>query len=181
MSRAKKIWLGVGIGFLVLVVGGIGALAFLGRNNPALAEVGDCFAITNVGAKRAVTDELSRVDAQKASCSDPKAIYRVAQKLSNTHAACPTDAYNPYVQSGIGRDFKLCLGYNVATGECLEESNDLRSKIPCTSSPADGRLKVLQVVKGVARESACDSFKRRDIFAAVYPVPEPHTICFAAL
>jgi hypothetical protein len=181
MDGSTKFWIGFGLFFAVLLIVGQGLLVVGAGSSTSRAAVGDCFAITDVGGSAGSNPDLSKVEARTVDCARKDAVYRVALRLSNTTASCPTDSYTPYLESGIGKDFKLCLGYNVATGECFEESEQLRSKITCTSSPGEGRIKVLKVVEGVAAESACDSLHRSDVFAGVYPVPAPRTVCFTAL
>ena len=182
MDGATKFWIvfGVVAGILLLIGQGV-ILVGLGNSTATGAQVGDCFAITDVRGAPSASSGLSRVQAERADCSRADAIYRVAERLSDVSGACPTDSYTPFVWKGIGQDFKLCLGYNVAAGDCFEESAQLRSKIACSTRPGEGRIQVLKVVTGVADESACDSLERRDVFAGVYPVPDPVTVCFSAL
>jgi hypothetical protein len=161
-------------------VGG-GLLAFLGRNDPSLAAVGDCMKISKVGTRAAATDELTTgTQASQASCSDPLALYKIALKKSGTTGKCAGGDYTPFVQTGLGDDFTLCLGYNVATGDCFEESDTARKKIPCGTAPAEGRFKVVKKVDGVAAASACKG-TGKNIFAGLFPLPTPSTLCIAAI
>jgi hypothetical protein len=135
--------------------------------SPDNAAVGDCLNV------KEFTDgsEPTKVD-----CADPSANVKIAIRLDDDTASCPSDNYDEYSVSGRGSSYKLCLMLNAHDGDCFSNftasTTDGYKRVPCTDPTAD--VEIMKVVTGTADESACQGLDYDG--ALIYPTP-PTTLC----
>jgi hypothetical protein len=119
--------------------------------------------------------DLDRVD-----CTEQAAIFKVGERIANDTGSCPAGDYLEYWErGGDGGDFKLCLTYNLAKGECWEEA-DIPVRVPCTAETGHNRYKIVKVVTGTADAAGCEGAAKGRVGAMTYSKPA-QTLCFTAV
>ncbi|MCI2418446.1 hypothetical protein MOQ72_13490 [Saccharopolyspora sp. K220] len=116
-------------------------------NTLADVAVGDCIEFIN----RSPAD----VEVGTLDCADPDAVYEVAAELPSPTAACPTDRYDRYQQTGRD-EFALCLMLNAEEGECFDGLLvGAGATGPVRADCAAAGAVVTRMINGEATESAC--------------------------
>jgi hypothetical protein len=117
-------------------------------------------------------------DAQPARCTDAAGVYQVLTTVrgtANSGAACPRGDYLEK-SGGLGT---LCLGYNVAAGDCIEDDPEGPLFVPCSRAVDRPTFRVLSVIEDRANAKACQRFGE-GAAALTYSVPAK-TVCIAHL
>ena len=119
---------------------------------------------------------LKERDAKSADCSD--AVYQVlttAPGTSHDGSACPRGDYFEHA----GGPGTLCLGWNVAAGDCVEDDPDGPLLVACGATAQRPTFRVLQVVDDRATAKACEPLGA-GAAALTYSVPAK-TLCITHL
>lgn len=117
-------------------------------------------------------------DARPTRCTAAAAVYQVLTTVrgtANTGTACPRGDYLEK-DGGLGT---LCLGYNVAAGDCVEDDPEGPLFVPCAQAVDRPTFRVLRVVEDRASATACKPFGE-GAAALTYAVPAK-TVCIAHL
>lgn len=170
----KRRLIGIAV-VLVLALGGTIGNA-LNRAAASHANAGDCIKLNELGGlKDGAADQDADVD--KVDCADPAAFYMVGTRLEDDKASCPAGDYIEYFErGGDGGDFKLCLTYNVALGDCWEES-DKPLRVPCTAAPGRDRFKAVKILPGVFDLAKCEGTAGKEEVGALGYCTPAQTIC----
>lgn len=165
------------IGIVVVLVVALGGTVgnALNRKAASHADAGDCIKINELKTAKAGSADQD-ADIDKVACTDPAAFFKVGVRLQDDTGSCPAGDYIEYYErGGSGGDFKLCLTYNVAAGDCWEEG-EKPVRTACTAEPGKLRIKALKVVPGVSDPGRCDGAAKTESVALTYSTP-PQTIC----
>ncbi len=125
---------------VVVVVAVLGYTLLFARGDATAAKVGDCVSITG---------PASAAHVRRVACSDSSALYVVT--ATGRTAACDV---SEVTYSGSPRDrTRLCLFYNLRTGECLAVSRSGGGDTKGACAP--GMLKVVFVDSSSADQTTC--------------------------
>jgi hypothetical protein len=159
---------GVALVLVAVVVG----LALLANSKPdsATMTVGDCAKIT-------YRNNLATV--RKMACSDQAANAKLALRLNNSNADCPTDDYIGIYNSSQGLNYNACFELNVKQGDCLrttKSGNDKNfTKVACNNHPT---VRIYKVVNGSLDPHACSpDATKNDVYT--YTQPADLMLCTA--
>jgi hypothetical protein len=175
ISKRRIVAVGV---ILFLALGGtVGNM--LNRKAASHAQVGDCMQLNKLGELKAgATDQDADLD--RVDCTEPGAMFKVGDRIADDTGRCPAGDYLEYWErGGDGGDFKLCLTYNLAMGECWEEA-EVPVRVPCTVEAGHARFKVVKVLPGVSDPDGCTGAAKGRIGTMSYSRP-PQTLCFTAV
>lgn len=111
-------------------------------------------------------------DARPAACYDAGAVYQVLTTVPSDVAGCPD---GDYVEKQTGADL-LCLGYNVAAGDCVQDNPDGPMLVRCTTDTQTPTIRVLKVVEDRASAKACRGLDGDAVVALTYTEPAT-TVC----
>jgi len=118
-------------------------------------------------------------DAHPAACADAAAVYQVLKTVQG-HAegrtSCPKGDY----MEKAGGPGTLCLGYNVAAGDCVQDDPEGPSLVACAPAVQRPTFRVLKVVEDKATSKACRPISGDAALALTYTVPAK-TLCIAHL
>lgn len=117
-------------------------------------------------------------DARPAPCSAPAAVYQVltvARSASADGSACPRGDYFEH-PGGPGT---LCLGWNAAAGDCIEDDPEGPSFVACAPAARRPTFQVRKVLDGRASAKACAPLGPT-VAALTYSVPAK-TLCITHL
>ncbi len=111
-------------------------------------------------------------DLRAASCTDERAVYEVLTTVDDARSACPQ---GDYFERRSGADL-LCLGFNVAAGDCVQDDPAGPVLVRCTTETRTPTFRVLKVVEDRAASSACRELDGDAVSALTYSVPGK-TLC----
>ncbi len=143
---------------------------------------------SNVASNAASTAPAASVgscvdgDKQSAPCDDPAAVYEVLATAKSA-TGCPTGDYffaDAARGSDSGSEEGLCLGYNVAVGDCVQDDPESPRRVACAPEVLTPTFRVLQVVDGRATANACRGSDSGPVAALTYSVPK-RTLCLEHL
>ncbi len=171
-TPGKRVWAAGGPGHLTgmrvprqwsgfLAVGGVliaGTLLVAGLDRDA--------------ASQSLAGTCTDGDVQPTSCADPGAVYQVLTTVASGKAGCPDGDYFEE-RTGAGT---LCLGYNVAAGDCVQDDPHGPTLIRCTTETRTPTIRVLKVVEDRATSKACRPLQGGAVKALTYTVPAK-TLC----
>lgn len=159
----------------LLAVAGAGAVAVvavgLGSNVASNA------ASTAPPAPAASVGSCVDGDKQSAPCEDPAAVYQVLA-TARSAMGCPTGDY--FFTDIRGAEGGLCLGYNVAAGDCVQDDPESPRRVACAPEVLTPTFRVLQIVDGRATANACRGSDAGPVAALTYAVPK-RTLCLEHL
>lgn len=116
-------------------------------------------------------------DARPVACADPAAVYQVLTSVAEkSESACPRGDY----VAKPGADGTLCLGYNVAAGDCVQDDPEGPSLVACAPQTERPTFQVLKIVDDRANAKACKPLAGNATVALTYAVPAK-TLCIAHL
>ena len=145
----KKVGLGIGVVFLLVVVG---ALVLNQLGSATGARAGDCARIS--GAQQQPT-------YQALGCDEEAANVRIAKVLSWNDDKCPSGGSDYSTYTG---DATYCLMPNFREGACYGQDQEAGiAQVACTTKDS---VKVVKVLTGKTDRAACG-----DARAAVFPEP----------
>lgn len=113
------------------------------------ANVGDCIKITSA--------TLTDPKTEQAPCTDPNALFKVTE-TGGSDVTC--DPNEPSYVEGKDTDdpsSRVCLRYNLAVGECIDEGlldSSVPKKVDC-SAPTSSTAKLVSIDLTSADESKC--------------------------
>lgn len=113
-------------------------------------------------------------DARPAACADAIAVYQVLTTAEGENATCPAGDYVDHVDGGG----LLCLGYNVAAGDCVQDDPEGPQRVPCPAEAHRPTIRILKIVENRATASACKQIEGRAVVALTYSDPA-QTLCIA--
>lgn len=116
-------------------------------------------------------------DAAPVGCSEPGAVYQVLATVPSDRGGCPQGDYVEH-RGASGRT--LCLGYNVAAGDCVQDDPSGPALVACRSVVATPTFRVLRVVENRATSKACRSVPGDAVVALRYSKPAK-TLCIVHL
>lgn len=111
-------------------------------------------------------------DARPTACGDVGAVYRVLTTAPGGSAGCPD---GDYVEKRSGAGL-LCLGYNVAAGDCVQDNPDGPVLVRCTTATQTPTIRILKVVEDKASAKACRQLDGDAVRALTYSEPAT-TLC----
>lgn len=111
-------------------------------------------------------------EARAAACSDADAVYQVLTTVDGDQAGCPD---GDYVEKSSGADL-LCLGYNVAAGDCVQDDPTGPVLVRCTTDTRTPTIRILKVVEKRATAKACRGLRGDAVLALTYSAPAK-TLC----
>ena len=111
-------------------------------------------------------------EARPTACTDPGAVYQVLTATDGDRSGCPD---GDYVEKRSGAGL-LCLGYNVAAGDCVQDDPAGPMLVRCTAHAHAPTIRILKVVEDRATAKACNSLDREAVPALTYSAP-PKTLC----
>jgi hypothetical protein len=123
------------------------------------------------------SDTVTQLD-----CADPAANYRLAVRLRDADAKCPSTDYFGTFNNNYDFNYNACFELNVNTGDCIKATavgssdNHNITKVACS---ADADYRIGNVVAGRADPSACGPDTDPGS-AYVYPQPDPITVCLVS-
>lgn len=176
--RTRRTALAAVCALVLLLVVGAGGMTRLAAGGASGAEVGRCLEVDSLADAR-VGELAADADLDRAPCADRSAIFQVLTQTAGERRACPPGDYIAYAK---GRD-TLCLGYNVAAGDCFEESGSDPHFTDCAAAPRPSTIRVLRVVDGRSSAKACADLAGRAapaVRALTYSVPLK-TLCVTRL
>lgn len=110
--------------------------------------------------------------ARSAACTDPAAVYQVLTTGVGGQGGCPD---GDYVEKRSGAGL-LCLGYNVAAGDCIQDDPTGPVLVRCTTDTQTPTIRILKVVEDRATAKACRSLDGDAVLALTYSAPAT-TLC----
>jgi hypothetical protein len=128
------------------------------------------------GAGAARAGGCTDKDATATSCADPAAVYQVLTTVPGRDAACPHGDYFAHA----GSAGTLCLGYNVAAADCIQDDPAGPARVACRPEVSTPTFQVLDVVENRATAEACRSAPGERAVALTYSVPAK-TLCILHL
>ena len=159
---------GIGLVIVAVVVG----LVLLANHRPdsATMAIGDCANVT-------YKNNLATV--RKTSCSSQSANVKLALRLSNSNASCPTDDYIGVYNNSQGLNYNACYEFNVKQGDCLRVnksgSDKNFTKVACNNHPT---IRIYKVVNGSLNPNSCGTGATKDD-VYVYTQPADLMLCTA--
>ena len=129
------------------------------------------------GAGAARAGSCTDKDATSTPCADPAAVYQVLTTVPDRAAACPHGDYFAHAGSA---GTTLCLGYNVAAGDCIQDDPAGPARVACRPEVFAPTFQVLEVVEDRATAEACRSAPGERSVALTYSVPAT-TLCIVHL
>jgi hypothetical protein len=123
-------------------------------------------------ASQALAGTCVNGDIEPASCADAEAVYQVLTTVQSGKAGCPD---GDYFEERTGEGM-LCLGYNVAAGDCVQDDPAGPTLVRCTSEAQIPTIRILKVVEDRATPKACRPIEGGAVRALTYTVPAK-TLC----
>ena len=111
-------------------------------------------------------------EGRSAACNDAAAVYKVLTTVEDEQSGCPD---GDYVEKTTGASL-LCLGYNVAAGDCVQDDPSGPLLVRCTTDSRTPTIRILKVVEDRATAKACRSLDGNAVVALTYSAPEK-TLC----
>lgn len=111
-------------------------------------------------------------EARPTACGDAAAVYQVLTTVDDARLGCPP---GDYVEKRSGGGL-LCLGYNVAAGDCVQDDPAGPMLVRCTTDTRTPTIRILKVVENRATAKACRSLDGDAVVALTYSTPA-RTLC----
>ena len=111
-------------------------------------------------------------DLRPAACADQRAVYQVLTTVDSGKAGCPD---GDYFEGRSGTD-RLCLGFNVAAGDCVQDNPTGPVLVRCTTDTRTPTFRVLKVVQDRATPKVCRQLDGEAALALTYSMPRK-TLC----
>jgi hypothetical protein len=111
-------------------------------------------------------------EAQPAACTDAAGVYQVLTTVDGDRSGCPDGDYvEKRSDAGL-----LCLGYNAAAGDCVQDDPTGPMLVRCTTDTQTPTIRILKVVEDKATAKACRSLDGDAVLALTYSAPAK-TLC----
>jgi hypothetical protein len=159
-------------GVVLAVIAVVVAVSLLATRKPysATMAVGDC-------AK--VTYRHNSASVRKMACSSQAANVKLALRLNNSNADCPTDDYIGVYNNSGGFNYNNCYELNVKQGDCLSITNSGTdknyTKVSCGNHPS---IRIYKVVTGSLDPTDCGAGTTKDD-VYMYTQPSDLMLCTA--